>query len=185
MSTVQKINFEPISDVIPVVRRDFTLANRTLIDPFNANVLIDGEWLTLNNSGQLVRATDIGTAGVKSLNGASRVRSFPLFSERGRTDVQALGKPTVFFGGWFEADTRIFDAAAKPGGGALEQYPAISYVGQPLQVATIVVGTRSLSGLVGADVNEFTADIPFVVGWVTRLPANNGGKLRFRCEPCR
>lgn len=185
MSTVQRINFEPVSDVIPVVRRDFTLADKTLVEPFNANVLIDGEWLTLNNANLLVRATDITAAGVKALNGGKRVRSYPMFSERGRTDVQALGKPTVFYGGWFEAETRIFDAAAKVGGGVGTNYPAISYVGQPLQVATITVGTRVLSGLVGADVDEFTTDIPFVAAWVSKLPATNGGKLRIRCEPCR
>jgi hypothetical protein len=185
MSTVQRINFELISDVIPIVRRDFQLADTTLVDPLNANVLIDGEWMVVNDSYKLVRATDITTPGAKALNGTKRVRSFPLFAERGRTDVQALRKAIILFGGWFEAETRIFDAAAKTSGGAETQYPAITYVGQPLQVATITLGTRSLSGLVGANVDEFTSNIPFIVGWVTRLPTNNGGKLRFRCEPCR
>jgi hypothetical protein len=86
----------------------------------------------------------------------------------------------VLFGGWYEAETRIFDAAAKSSGGAAVQYPAISYVGQPLQAATITVGTRTLSGLVGADMDDFTSDHPIVVGYVTRLPTNNGGKLRFQ-----
>lgn len=189
MSTIQRINFELISDVIPIVRRDYQLADTTLVDPYNTNVLIDGEWMIVNDSYKLQRATDItlGQEGVKAKNPSSgkRVRSFPLFAERGRTDVQALRKTIVFFGGWFEAETRIFDAAAKVAGAPGTLYPAISYVGQPLQVATITVGSRNLSGLVGADVDEFTADIPFCVGWVTRLPANNGGKLRFRCEPCR
>ncbi len=185
MSTVQRINFELISDAIPVVRRDFSLADRTLIDPGNANVLIDGEWAAVNDSNKLVRAADIGTAGSKAKNGSKRIRSYPLWMERGRTDVQAIGKGVVLYGGWFEADTRIFDAAAKSTGGTGYTYPAISYVGQPLQVASIVLGTRTLSGLVGADVDEFTTDIPFVVAWVSKLPATNGGKLRIRCEPCR
>lgn len=185
MATVQRINLELISDVIPIVRRDFQLADKTLVDPFNAAVLIDGEWMVVNDTYKLVRATDVNTAGAKAANSGKRVRSFPLFAERGRTDVQAIGKSIVLFGGWYEAETRIFDAAAKVGGGAPVEYPAITYVGQPLQVATITVGTRSLSGLVGADVDEFTSNIPFIVGWVTRLPTNNGGKLRFRSEPCR
>lgn len=187
MSTIQRINFELISDVIPIVRRDFQLATPALVDPLNASVLIDGEWMIVNDTYKLQRASDItaGQEGVKAKNGSNRVRSFPLFAERGRTDVQALRKNIVLFGGWFEAETRIFDATAKSGGGTGFTYPAISYVGQPLQVATITVGGRNLSGLVGADVNEFTTDVPFIVGWVTRLSTNNGGKLRFRCEPCR
>lgn len=189
MSTVQRINFELVSDVIPIVRRDFALAVPNLSDPYNADCLIDGEWMVVNDAYKLRRATDITAAGTKALNdaGTKRIRSFALFAERGRTDVQALSsrKNIILFGGWFEADTRIFDAAAKSSGGAETQYPAIAYVGQPLQVATVTVGTRSLSGLVGADVDSFTSNIPFIVGWVTRLPANNGNKLRFRCEPCR
>lgn len=185
MSTIQRTNFEPLSDVIPVVRRDFTLADRTLVDPLNAAALIDGEWMIVNDSYKLIRATDVTTPGAKAKNATYRVRSFPLFSERGRTDVQALLKSVVLFGGWYEAESRIFDATAKSTGGTGYTYPAISYVGQPLQVATVTVGTRNLSGLVGANVDEFTTDIPFIVGWVTRLPANNGGKLRFRSEPCR
>jgi hypothetical protein len=188
MSTIQRINFELISDVIPIVRRDFQLADTTLVDPLNASVLIDGEWMIVNDAYKLTRATNVtaGQEGTKalSLTGAKRVRSFPLFAERGRTDVQALRKTIVLFGGWYEGETRIFDASARVSGGT-DSYPAISYVGQPLQVATITIGTRILSGLVGANVDEFTADIPFCVGWVTRLPTNNGGKLRFRCEPCR
>jgi hypothetical protein len=187
MSTIQRINFELISDVIPIVRRDFVLATPSLVDPYNANVLIDGEWMVVGDDYKLRRASDITVAGAKAYDdgGTHRVRSFPLFAERGRTDVQALRKNIVLFGGCFEAETRIFDAAAKSSGGGAVEYPAISYVGQPLQVATILVGTRLLSGLVGADVDSFTSNIPFIVGWVTRLSTNNGGKLRFRCEPCR
>ena len=187
MATIQRVNFELISDVIPVVRRDFKLATPALVDPLNANVLIDGEWMVLNNDCKLQRATDItaGKEGIKALYLTNRVRSFPLFAERGRTDVQALLKTVILFGGWFEAETRIFDGDAKGTDGANQQYAAISYVGQPLQVATVTIGTRNLSGLVAADITEYTTNVPFIVGWVTRLPANNGGKLRFRCEPCR
>jgi hypothetical protein len=185
MSTLQRVNFELVSDLIPVVRRDFALAEKTLVDPYNVNVLIDGEWMIVNDTLKLQRATDITVAGKKAMNSTHRVQSYPLFAERGRTDVQALKKTDVLYGGWFEAETRIFDAAAKSSGDADTLYPAISYVGQPLQVATILVGSRLLSGLVGADINEFTSYIPFVVGYVSRLSTNNGGKLRFRSVPCR
>lgn len=185
MSTLQSVNFELISDAIPVVRRDFPLADTTLIDPLNASCLYDGEWMIVNDANKMVRATAIATDGAKALNGAHLVRSFPLWAERGRTDIQALKKTTLLYGGWFEANTRVFKATAKADGDATTNYPAITYVGQPLQVATITIGTRAVSGLVGADITDFTANSPFIVGWVTRLPSTNGGQLRFRVEPCR
>lgn len=180
MSTVQRINFELVSDIIPIVRRDFSLATPALADPYNANCLIDGEWMVVNDVNKLQRATDIAVAGAKALSGSHKVPSYALFAERGRTDVQALRKPPILYGGWYEAETRIFDATAKSTGAPEVQYPAISYVGQPLQVATVILGTRYLSGLVGADVDEFGANHPMVVGYVTRLSTTNGGKLRFQ-----
>jgi len=179
MSTIQKINFEVKSDVIPVVRRAFTLADKTLIDPNNALVLLDGEWMAVNDSGKLVRAADIATVGAKALNGSNPTRSYPLWGERGRTDVQAIGKAAVLFGGWFEAETRLYDASAKATGGAEVQYPAITYVGQPLQVACITIGTRNVVGLVGAAAPAHTGEIPTVVGYVSALPSANGNKLKF------
>jgi hypothetical protein len=180
MATVQRINFELISDVIPIARRDFPMATPALVDPYNANCVIDGEWMIVNDVNKLQRATDIAVAGAKALNGVHKAPSYALFAERGRTDVQALRKNVVLYGGWYEAETRIFDASLKAAGAPETQYPAISYVGQPLQVATVIIGTRYLSGLVGADVDEFGANHPIVVGYVTRLSTNNGGKLRFQ-----
>ena len=48
MSTVQRVNFEPVSDLNPITRRDFPLADPTLADPSNAVCLVDGEWMTLD-----------------------------------------------------------------------------------------------------------------------------------------
>ena len=79
-------------------------------------------------------------------------------------------KVPLIFIGRFEADTRIFDAAVALSGGA-----AITTVGQPLKVASITIGGKIVCGLVGA----VAADGEPIVGRVTRLPANNGGKLRF------
>ena len=101
-------------------------------------------------------------------------RRYPLWAERGRYDVQAMGDrkmPVLWLGGW-EFNTRIFDAAAAVGGGA-----AITLVDQPLKVATITIGSRNYTGLVGSDTSDPTA---IIVGYVTRLPSANGGKLRLR-----
>lgn len=168
MSTIQKINFEPVSDVLPITRRDFALADKTLADPLNAVCLIDGEWVTLDSSYKAVRAAAIGSVGA-----LATVRSFPLFAERGRYDVRAMAdvKMPVLYMGPYEFDTRIFDATVALGSGA-----AITTVLQPLKVATVTIGTRNVVGLVG---HGGSADASPVVGYVTRLPASNGGKLRF------
>ncbi len=170
MSTVMRVNFEPVRDVLPVQRTDFPLADSSLADPMNAVALVDGEWMAINSDYQIERASIIGTPG----NAATK-RSYPLWAERGRYDVQAIGNrkmPILWLGAW-EFDTRIFDATATVGSGA-----AISAVDQPVKVATVTIGTRNYTGLVGH--GGIGTDSDIVVGFVTRLPANNGGKLRLR-----
>lgn len=172
MSTITKINFEPVSDILPVTRRDFALADKTLSDPLNAVCLIDGEWMTLNTSYQIVRAADVTTLGTAGAGGRATLKSFPLWAERGRYDVRAIAdvKMPILFMGNYEFDTRIFDATAVVSGGL-----AITTILQPLKVATIAISGRNVVGLVGSQ----TSDTAPCVGYVTRLPANNGGKLRF------
>jgi hypothetical protein len=168
MSTVQRINFEPVSDILATQRRDFALDDPALADPLNAAALVDGEYMVINSSYKIVRASTIGSVGDPALT-----TSFPLFAERGRYDVQALAsrKMPIIFMGEFEVDTRIFDASVTVGSGA-----PITTVMQPLKVATITIGTRNFSGLVG---QGGASDSDPIVGRVTRLPANNGGKLRY------
>jgi hypothetical protein len=177
MSTIQKINFEPVSDINPIHRRDFLIADPALVQPMNALALVDGEWMTLDNTagptnGKLVRASAIGTPG-----NPATVVCFPLFAERGRYDVQAMAekKMPVLFLGQYEFDTRIYDALVTIVSGA-----PITTLLQPLKVATITatlvgVGSRNFTGLVGS---AYTDNAP-IVGYVTRLPGANGGKLRF------
>lgn len=173
MSTIQKVNFEPVSDVLPVQRRDFPLADKTLADPLNSVALVDGEWMTLNTDYKIVRAATITTLATAGAGGRASVRSFPLFAERGRYDVRAMSevKMPLLWQGHYEFDTRVFDASAAAGSGA-----AITTVMQALKVGTIAIGTRNYCGLIG---HGGSADNDPVVGYVTRLPANNGGKLRF------
>jgi hypothetical protein len=176
MSTLQKINFTPVSDILPVQRRDFSVSDPTLVNPLNSICLVDGEWMTINSSYQIIRATDITTPGAYQPVGAAfPPRSFPLFAERGRYDVQALSqnKMPILWRGDYEFDTRIFDASAVVHGGA-----AITAVMQPLKVATVVFSGRNFTGLVGHGAISGSDTDP-IVGYVTRLPANNGGQLRF------
>lgn len=168
MSTIQRVNFEPVSDLLKIQVRDYPLADKTIADPLNTTAFVDGEWFIINATGKAARATAINAAG----NVATQT-SYPIFAERGRSDVLAMSErkvPLVFLGD-SEWDTRIFDAAAAVSGGA-----AITAVGQPLKVASIDIGGKIVCGLVGA----VAGDAEPIVGRVTRLPATNGGKLRFR-----
>ena len=167
MSTVQRVNFEPFSDILATQRRDFSLADKTLSDPDNAVRLTDGEWMRIDDSYKLVRASVIGSLGDPALQSA-----YVLFAEVGRADVRSMAEvkmPIVFMGD-YEADTRIFDSSVAIGSGAL-----ITFAGQPLKVATIAIGGRNFSGLVG---HGGSADANPIVARVTRLPGSNGGKLR-------
>lgn len=80
-------NFELITELQTLTRRDFPVADPGLLQPLNANPLVDGEWLELNGNYQLVRGADAG--------GSMLV--FPLHTERGRYDTQAIGKANVLF----------------------------------------------------------------------------------------
>jgi len=173
MTTLRE-NFRPVADVLPTVRRDFVPADRSLVNPSNPVSLIDGEWLTLDSSGKVVRACDIAAAG----NAAGAVLSWPLWAENGRYDLQAMAEnklPLIWLNDW-EFETRIFDAGATVGSGAI-----INTMLMPVKVASVslsgVYGTRILSGLVG---HGGSADTDRIVGYVTRLPAANGGWLRIR-----
>jgi len=175
MSTIEKINFEPLSDILHTQRRDYSLADPNLADPVNADALVDGEWMFINDAFKLVRATDV-SAAVGSVPAVKRT-SYPLFAERGRYDVRALsGVKTdiIQFGDW-AADTRIFDATQL----AASNGAQITYVGQPLQVATIQIGSKKVSGLVGHDGEPYGsgAAANAIVARVLRLPNTNGGKL--------
>jgi hypothetical protein len=171
MSTLQRINFVPVSDILPIQRRDFALNDPTLANPTNPNCFVDGEWFTLNTSYQAVRAAAIGSPN----SSYATVRSFPLFAEKGRYDIQAmsLNKIPLLYRGDYEFDDRIYDATQAIHGGA-----AITYIMQPLKVATITFSGRNFVGLVGHG-TPGGGDVDPIVGYVTRLPSSNGGQLRF------
>jgi hypothetical protein len=170
--TILRENFRPVGDVLPVVRRDFPLADKTLASPDNAVSLFDGEWMTLSGAYQLVRAANIAIAGSVP---AAGVLCFPLWGENGRYDVQAMAdrKPPLLWQGNWEFETRVFDAAAIVVAGA-----AISAIWQPLKVATVTIGTRNYVGLVGH--GGVGVDTDRIIGYVTKLASNNGGWLRLR-----
>lgn len=138
-----------ISEVLPVQRRDFYLADATLLNPNVANPLIDGEWLTLDANYKLERAS-----------GTLAKRSWQVFAERGRYDTQAIGKTTVLFNGDYEAETSVYTSTGLA-------------VGDFLVVGDVTVGGLTRKGLIELPTG---AGSYWVVGTVTRLPT---GKVRY------
>ena len=170
--TVLRENFRPHGDILPVVRRDFPLADKTLASPDNPVSLYDGEWMTLNSAYKLVRGAVVAAPGNVP---AATALCFPLWAENGRYDIQAMAdrKPPLLWENHWEFETRIFDPAAAVGNGV-----AITAMWQPLKVASITIGARNYVGLVGH--GGAGVDTDRIVAYVTKLSSDNGGGLRIR-----
>ncbi len=142
-------NFVLTTDLLSVTRRDFDLAVPDLLNPLNANPLIDGEFLEISTAYQLARSS-----------GEPAKPTYPVYMERGRYDTQAIGKTSVLFMGMYEAETRVVNTSGL-------------VVGDFLVVADVTVDALTKKGLKEAA----GAGHHWVVGVVTRLPG--GGKIRF------
>jgi len=141
-------NLTLVSAVEGLNRKDLPLADRTLTHPSNANPLVEGEWLEYDGNKKAIRS---GGAAL----------SWVVWAEKGRSDIQALGKVPVLYMGAYEADTLVFTATSLA-------------LGSPLKVDNVTFESLTRSGLV---LHAGGSDL--VVGYVTRLPAVNGQKLRF------
>jgi hypothetical protein len=113
-----------ITEVQTIIRRDFVLADPTILQPNSSNPLIDGEWLELDASYKLARGTGEGT----------NANVFPVWTERGRSDTQAILKATVLFLGGYEVETRVYD-------------PTALVVGDELTVQDVTVGGLTKRGV--------------------------------------
>jgi hypothetical protein len=142
-------NFRLVTPIEWVYRRDLALVDKTLTNPNGTNPLLDGEWLMYSPTDQKHAIRSDGTQ-----------LSWVVFAERGRSDVQALGKVPVLYIGKFEADTLVFDATGLAHGNAL-------------MVADVTYLSTTRSGL------KKQAGGSLTIGYVTRMPSSNGQKLRF------
>lgn len=143
-------NFNMVSAVLPVERRDMTLTTTTILNPTDTNPLLDGEWLEMDSASYTVKR---GTGEAASM-------AWPVFSLRGQYDTQALGKADLLWFGDYEAETTIVNVASLA-------------VGSFLVVADVTIGGLTKRGLkLAAGAGQH-----FVQGIVTRLPG--GGKVRF------
>lgn len=143
-----------ISEVLPVQRRDFQVANTALLNPGNANPIVDGEWLQLDSTYKLARGSS-----------TQATPAWQVFAERGRYDTQAIGKLPVLFIGGYEAETSIVDLTGLA-------------VGDQLVVADVTVGGQTKRGL---DKISASTGIYLVFAYVTRLVGT--GKVRYWVNP--
>jgi hypothetical protein len=144
-------NFELITELQVCIRRDFPLVDSTILNPYNAAPLVEGEWLEMDSSTyQLKRGSSDGTS----------LAVWPVHTERGRYDTQAVQKVNVLFAGMYEADTLIHGTTSGLG------------IGDPLMVSDVTISSISRRALIKATTGKA------VVGLVTKIDATTG-KLRF------
>jgi len=151
--------FNMVTELQATIRRDFALAAPAILNPLDSRPLVEGEWLELDSNYLLARAGDnnAGTAD-EGLNAAV----FPVFTERGRYETQAIGKVTVLFLGMYEAETLIHPADV----GAYN-------IGDPLTVQDVSVGGVVRRGLaVSAGADERT-----VVGFISKITGTGASAL--------
>lgn len=144
-------NYELITELQTLIRRDFQLASETLLQPLSSNPLIDGEYLQLDTAYKLARGTGEGASALV----------FPVHTERGRYDTQALGKISVIFSGQYEAETTVCDVTSLA-------------LGDMLTIQDVTVGGLTRRGLK----KKVAASGVAVVGFVTKLYAGST-KVRF------
>jgi hypothetical protein len=148
-------NFRLHSPVEKVERRDFPVADRSILNPNGANPLLDGEFMELD-----------ATTPTKVIRAAGLKLSWAVFAERGRSDTQAVGKVPLLYLGAYEADTLIMSSAGLGHG-------------DPLMVDDVTIGVLTKSGL-----KKHGGGADLIVGYCLRLPSQNGNKLRFMWTLC-
>lgn len=143
-------HFRLRTEVQTLTRRDFSMVDSTLLNPNNANPLEMGEWLMLDSSSYKLVRSD------------GSLPSWVCFTERGRSDVQAIGKVTTLFLGTYEAETLIYDSTSLVVGSPLKADAAISY--------------NSLNRA-GLKLHAGGGDTDHVLGYVMQV--SSGSYLRF------
>lgn len=136
-----------------LTRKPLEVANQGLLNPQGVAPvpLIDGELVQVTATYKWDRASD-----------ASKPSFFSI-EDRGDYGVQASRKLSVVMGPTFEADTVVFDTVG------------IVTLGMAVQMGVVnnaLSGSLARAGLVASAGG-------IILGYVLRLPASNGNRLRF------
>jgi len=149
------MSLELLTPVNDVFRRDLEMNDPTLLDPTEADAIVQGEWLRRDTTtGKLVRAT----AGTQK-------NIMQVWTQKGDFSAQAIGKCSVIQQHPYEAETDMFD----PGG--------TFAIDTELAVETMTIDGVSRAGLAVAAAGEA------VIAICTKPPQANGGKLRYQVKP--
>jgi len=132
--------FELLTGAELLERRDYSIADTTLLDPMSTNPIIEGEWLELNASKQLIR-TGPNNANLEAGGMLTNPFSGQYWGERGRYDVRAINKLPILLWGNYEAFTKVF---WKPG---MPDANTPQTLGQKLGVASVPIGGQFKKGL--------------------------------------
>lgn len=155
--------FKLVSEFQTINRRTFPFVDETVADPNSARPAIHGEFFQLgsgSNKGKMARGGDNTVSTPGTPDDEATVPSYCYFAEQGRYDVQALKRGPFLYMHSYEADTMVMDGDGLAIGDALSVFDIDS------------LGTLVRRGLAKASAG-------YVIGYVTRLPADNGGWLRF------
>lgn len=157
-------NFELITELQTCLRRDFPVAasQSTIINPTDAAPLIEGEWLEFSTTAGEEYTLKRGAAGE-----GTQAMVFPVHTEKGRYDTQAIGKVNVIFLGMYEAETLVHPLS-------LSGYA----VGDALTVQDVnYAGYASRRGLAK---QSGTLDERIIVGYISKITGSGAAaKLRF------
>lgn len=149
--------FELVTELQTLTRRDFGAADETALQPLSTRPLIEGEWLDIDANYKLARGGD-NSAG--TADEGTTMLTFPVHTERGRYDVQAIKKINVLFLGMYEAETQVMSATSL-------------VLGSALTVQDISLGGVVRRGLAIASASAGRV----VVGYVSKLVSST--KIRF------
>lgn len=178
----KKVNFQLVTPYLNLDVRDFDVdfAGNSMpadILPNTDKALIDGEWMMLSAGGKKV------TRGFNAdLSTPVGVPCFPLYAEKGRTELMALSKVPVIWMGSFEADTHLYKSSDSAM--ALGARLVVMGVNKAGGIDGTELGTALIHSVVAA--NAYAADPTtngHTVGFVTRTKAANGSRgIRIYCS---
>lgn len=136
-----------------LTRANLEVADTRILDPQSTSplALIDGEFMQEDGNYKMIRTIDGG--------GSVDRPSYATIEWRGDYGVQASRKLAILRVGGYEADTLVFNSG-------------LTTLGAAVQVGSVTLGGGARSGLVASAGG-------FIIGYITRVAASNGGRLRF------
>lgn len=153
------VNFELVTELQTLHRRDMPLADETILQPSNVRPLVEGEWLAMDSDGKLAREGDNDDT---TADPSTNALLYVVHTEKGRYDTQSIKKANVLMLGMYEAETAIADLTGAD-------------IGDALTVNDVDVGGIVRRGLLAESPAAGSGKV--VVGYVTKVIGTT--KIRF------